>query len=323
MRINYNALLREKPWIVSNNQQCIISPDTDGFLCALLMTNYFKWQVQGFYDGKTLLVGDKIDPKDAIFLDMEIFSNGIRSIGQHMLLPNKNELPVNWSNFSSCISPNNLRRVDAHSDFAQKYPFGTIHFLLSIISNKVQPKYDEKILAPLLFADGTFKNIFNYPENSISWLKYLDIGKVNVLNEMFYERENNLSALMGVMESFFAKIRTIGGASQGTEKLKLTEIEASRNNLFCIKKEERKKTIEILKMLSAQTGWKFIDKNWMWGEFKKYDFEKKILENTTSYKKRNSLLEQRVPLSYAITARNRIEYTLLTDVEMSIFNMGN
>lgn len=100
-RINYDEILHNHDWIVEKNRNCIISPDTDGLLCALLMSHLFNWSVKGFYDGKVLLVEQGIKPTDTVFLDMEIFRKDVKSMGQHLLMPNSIQLTENWGNFES------------------------------------------------------------------------------------------------------------------------------------------------------------------------------------------------------------------------------
>ena len=94
-KIIYENIIKQYPWIIAENQKCILSPDSDGLLCGLLMSAIFNWKIVGFYDGKimSLLKNEKID--DCIFLDMEIFREYVKSLGQHMLLWNKKEIPEN------------------------------------------------------------------------------------------------------------------------------------------------------------------------------------------------------------------------------------
>ena len=73
MRLDYETVLTTHPWIVERNQNCILSPDSDGLLCGLFMSNYLGWKIRGFYDGKVLLVEKGIIPRDCVFLDMEIY----------------------------------------------------------------------------------------------------------------------------------------------------------------------------------------------------------------------------------------------------------
>lgn len=88
-QINYSAILNQFPWIVEEGHCCILSPDSDGFLCGLLMSKFKKWEIIGFYDDKIAVINKNYLDKDPIFLDGEIFRQGIRSMGHHMLLLNK------------------------------------------------------------------------------------------------------------------------------------------------------------------------------------------------------------------------------------------
>lgn len=104
-------------------------------LSALLYLNYFDAEVVGYYDGKVMLSKENVDPKDCLFLDMDVYNKNIKSIGHHMVCYNKNKLPNNWYNYDNCIQINNLRNFDKTKDFQRKYPFATIHFLLALLSN--------------------------------------------------------------------------------------------------------------------------------------------------------------------------------------------
>ena len=72
-RIIYKNVIKRFPWIIKENQKCILSPDSDGLLCGLFMSHILNWEVVGFYDGKVLIIGKDEKAKDCIFLDMEIF----------------------------------------------------------------------------------------------------------------------------------------------------------------------------------------------------------------------------------------------------------
>ena len=84
--LDYHALLQQYPWIVEREQNCILSPDSDGLLCGLLMSHYLGWKIRGFYDGKILTIKEGVNPQDCVFLDMEIFRPNIRSVGQHIVV---------------------------------------------------------------------------------------------------------------------------------------------------------------------------------------------------------------------------------------------
>jgi len=121
-------IIEKYPWIKQEKQKLIISPDSDGFLSALLLINYFDAEVVGYYDCKVMLCDKNVDPKDCIFVDLDIFCKDIKSIGHHMVCYNNEKKPSNWYNYENCIQPNNFRSFDCKNSFHKKYPFATIHF---------------------------------------------------------------------------------------------------------------------------------------------------------------------------------------------------
>jgi len=221
-KIIYSNIIAKYPWIVAENQMCILSPDCDGFLCGLLMSAIFNWKIVGYYDGKIMTLKKDVNVKDCIFLDMEIFRDYIRSLGQHMLLWNKKNIPSNWNNFCNCISPNNIRKYDGKNNFSSKYPLGTIHLLLGIVAHKKKIKISKEAICPLLYVDGTFKNLFNYPENCLSWLDFLCAEDIDSpLQTVFFNDHYTTSSLMIALRDFFNKLKAI---EKGTDKLKADKI---------------------------------------------------------------------------------------------------
>lgn len=78
-RIDYEAVLKQYPWIAERNQSAVLSPDSDGSLCGLLITNLLGWKVKGFYDGKIMCLEDGVRAEDCVFLDMEIFRPNVQA----------------------------------------------------------------------------------------------------------------------------------------------------------------------------------------------------------------------------------------------------
>src|SRR3989344_2312963 len=148
-KIDYDKLIEKFPFIIEKDINCILSPDSDGLLCGLLMSDFLNWKIKGFYDGKMLILENGVSAKDCVFLDMEIFRKDIKSFGHHMLLLNKNSKPLSWVNFKNCIQPNNLREYDGLHDFRLKCPLATIHMLLGILGHKFNIKTSDDAIAPL------------------------------------------------------------------------------------------------------------------------------------------------------------------------------
>ena len=118
--IDYAAVTGKYPWLVARNQNCVLSPDSDGLLCGLFVSHYLGWKIRGFYDGKIFLLEKGIEAKDCIFLDMEVYRKEIRSVGQHMVVFNKARLPSNWEQFENCAAINNIRGYDGYHTFRLK-----------------------------------------------------------------------------------------------------------------------------------------------------------------------------------------------------------
>ena len=72
--INYNEVVKKHPWIIKKNQNCILSPDSDGLLCGLFMSHYLDWHIRGFYDGKILLIEKNFIPKIVYLLTWKYFA---------------------------------------------------------------------------------------------------------------------------------------------------------------------------------------------------------------------------------------------------------
>lgn len=57
--IDYAAVIKKYPWLVQKEQNCVLSPDSDGLLCGLFMSHYLNWKIRGFYDGKIMLLEER------------------------------------------------------------------------------------------------------------------------------------------------------------------------------------------------------------------------------------------------------------------------
>lgn len=312
IKIEYDNIIAKYPWVTRQEQNCILSPDSDGLLCGLLMSHYLGWRIRGFYDGKVIIIEENINPKDCIFLDMEIFRPNIRSIGQHMVMYDKANLPPNWNNFNKCISINNLRNYDFKNDFKLKYPLGTIHVLLSILGQILTIPIPKSAISSLLYTDGTFKNQFNYPENCLSWLDFLEANKANnPLQKVFLDKHYSTYELMVELRDLFSKINIIGGGKRGGDKIKISDSRGNIANIdpqtHMLKSATKAQAKTFLEMLADKTGWTFTSNHWSWGPYQTMQFKKgSIKPGKTRY---NALLAKN-PVSLAIISRNSIEYTI-------------
>lgn len=337
-RIDYSGIIKKHPWITQKNQKYILSPDSDGFLCALLLTNYLGGEVVGYYDGKIALIADGISAKDCIFIDIDINRDQIKSIGHHMVSYNKKIIHKNF-NYSNCIQPNILRNFDGRNDFQSKYPFGTVHLLLGILQYAgIVKELPQNAIWPLLFTDGVWNNLFGYTENCIDWINYLSISdKEHILNRAFcsshysfYEIMLGLNDFLRMRDDFNAKgfcnesgLYEEGGRNKRTgDKLKISNSKGEPINLvrdgkrYSIHKEERIRIEGFINSMSKYLEWPHHPDRWVWNnlnlfKFSKDDFSKDVLNNQTF-----TDLMNKKPLSMAITSGINIEYTLETPAKL-------
>ena len=318
-KILYDAVVAKYPWIIKRDQLAILSPDSDGLLCGLLMQYLLGWKVAGFYDGKVMALKDGLKASDCVFLDMEIFRSFTRSMGQHMLMWNhrKDILRPEWAQFDNCISPNNMRLFDGNptgKKFPRKYPLGTIHLLLGIVGSQTRIEIRDEAICPLLYTDGTFKNMFNYPENVLDWLSFLCAeNDQSPLYKVFFNNSYTTNKLMLALRDFFAKIKEISGSSRGGDKIVISSSQdkrpvnfVQRGDLFDLNLEQRQIANKFLKMLSELTGWKYDDDSWSFDGLRLSQFNKnQIKPNGRNY---DAMISQN-PISWAMTSSLAIEYT--------------
>ena len=50
----FEQTLKKHAWLFNKHSPLVLSPDSDGLLCGLVLTNIYGMKVQGFYDGKVL-----------------------------------------------------------------------------------------------------------------------------------------------------------------------------------------------------------------------------------------------------------------------------
>ncbi len=314
-RIDYDDIIEKHPWIVQTNQQCIISPDSDGLLCGLFMSHILNWQIKGFYDGKVMVLEEGISAEDCIFLDMEIFRRNIRSVGHHMILYNVNDRPNTWDNFDNCIQPNILRGYDYLHTFRLKYPLATIHLLLGIVSSDAKVEILESAIFPLLFTDGTYQVLFKYPENVLNWLNYLRADEFqSPLKAVFENDDFSVFRLMHAMDEFFRERDKISIPKERGDRLRISDTKGEPYNIVASNTGHQlncnalERITRFIQMLSQLTQWSYTPDKWAWSNWKLYKFKKQALSKLNTQKYKN--LIKRRPLSWAITAGQRLEYTI-------------
>ena len=320
--IEYSAVIDKYPWLVARNQNCVLSPDSDGLLCGLFTSYYLGWKIRGFYDGKICLLEKGFKAKDCIFLDMEVYRKEVRSVGQHMVMFNRDRLPSNWRQFEKCAAINNIRNYDGYHLFRLKYPFGTFHFLIGILGTKEKIDIPKSALSPLLFTDGTWMNLLGYTENSLSWLQYLKADEENTpLNKIFLNKHFSLYELMRAMNDFLRERDAISIPRERGDRITITlrggegtphNLTSVSGGFYQLNVEPKERAERFLVLLARLTGWVYKSSDWTFGPWKLFQFTKgdftgvKIRLSNRTFD--DFILKN--PLSFAMTRTQNIEYTL-------------
>ncbi len=303
-RLDYSKLVQEHPWIINPDQKCILSPDTDGFLCGLLMSHYLGWQVVGFYDGKTLRIQKGNSADKCIFLDVEILRPTVKSIGHHMTLHNSNNPPENYTEvLKNCINPNHIRGFDRAHNFYQKYPLGTIHLLLFILEEGISEHIEIKKegLGTIFFADGIWKILFKYTHNFLDWFNFL---RIDGRKSDWWEKLQELSVidLISEIDSLFGSLEGIHPHHRRWYGHVFDEKGLDEN-------QREKILFDFIQMLATLTGWKYNSSKWKLDKLVTRVFTKRIDENNTNNEDFLNVWSQH-PLSFAMTNKPTIQYTL-------------
>ncbi len=308
-KIDYKSIIEKYPWLIQKDMKCVISPDADGMLCGLFMSNYLNWEIVGYYDnGKNLILKNGIRAEDCIFLDTEIYRSDIRSTGHHISLFRKNNTLVDINNYRNCLNPNNLRGRTLKENFSLKYPMGTVHLLLCIVGEKIEINCPAGSFFVILQADGTINRFLDkYSENLYDWLLYLGIeDSQNTLNKIIRKEIN----LIDICKDYVDYIKQYVKGKK--DKIPISERGVIKDLSFNLEKTSfsdvcKQSTKEYLGFLSENTGWVFNQPKWCFDGFRLYEFSKKIKKPGVGTF--NAAVQENF-LSLAITGNDKMEYTV-------------
>jgi hypothetical protein len=191
MPLTSTSIFEAQPWLEARDLQCVLGDDLDSVMSGVLMHHLFGWQVVGFYEKyhKIWYTNDRepSDLRNAVWLDLDISREYIKSIGHHIL---KGSPSDNIPAHALSVNPNLLRGVtgqigigssrDHGADcvfcdglrFPHKYPLGTIHFLLWLY-NVALPTNNLPQVACLWLPDSSWINGQSqyYRLNVLDWVR--------------------------------------------------------------------------------------------------------------------------------------------------------
>lgn len=226
-------MLRE---LFERNNKIVINTDIDGFLSGMILQEYFGCEIVGFSNSKSKVwLKEGFDELYApIYIDLYVNNPETVCIEQHILAYDMNHLnEINRANrmgaYITKLNPNLERSRNTYrNDYAHKYPFGTVHYLISLMEREGicvhlpaldvhQPidfgafvgRYDICPGQILLRADDAlYTTIVKYPDNARDWWDWLnpysDYQSINQMCEYLNELdEETATRLKQVTGNFF------------------------------------------------------------------------------------------------------------------------
>jgi hypothetical protein len=172
---------------LKQNNKIIINSDIDGVISGLLLTNFCNCEVVGFSNSadRVWLDTSKCNSiYDGVYIDMYVPNESTITIDQHIVAINNQHFERIKTNKNK-INPNiyNPRFLLPNSSYTKKYPFGTCHFIISMLcrqdinlsSISFKNSSDGLMFIDyLLRADDAMNtSLFRYKNNAKEWWNWL------------------------------------------------------------------------------------------------------------------------------------------------------
>ncbi|HOK61287.1 MAG: hypothetical protein WBJ36_02000 [Tenuifilum sp.] len=172
---------------LKQNNKIIINSDIDGVISGLLLTNFCNCEVVGFSNSadRVWLDTSKCNSiYDGVYIDMYVPNKSTITIDQHIVAINNEHLEKIKIN-NNKINPNiyNPRFLSPTNSYIKKYPFGTCHFIISMLCKNginlssicLNNSSDELMFIDyLLRADDAMNtSISRYKINAQEWWNWL------------------------------------------------------------------------------------------------------------------------------------------------------
>lgn len=186
--------------LFESNKNIVINTDIDGFLCGMILQKYYNCRVVGFSDSrdKVWIIPEIDDIDSPIYIDLYVARKNVICIDQHIVSYDRAH-HEEIKSFKTKINPNLERNRtfvgDMDNDYYHKYPFGTVHYLISLIAQEgitvdlpdLAKEYSTEKFGDsstkisstpghvILRADDALYSTLNpYRENALDWWSWLD-----------------------------------------------------------------------------------------------------------------------------------------------------
>ena len=186
--------------LFSKNKDIIINTDIDGFLSGMILQKYYGCKVVGFSNSReTIWVTPEVKSiYNPIYIDLYVNRPDVICIEQHIIAYDKNH-HEKIKAMGTKINPNLERQRtfvgDMVSDYYHKYPFGTVHYLVSLMAKEgidvsfgnLATQYGYNICGKryvtspgqvmLRADDALYSTLSPYRDNALDWWNWLDPQK--------------------------------------------------------------------------------------------------------------------------------------------------
>lgn len=255
-----------------------------------------------------------------------------------MVCFNKDKKPENWYHYDNCIQLNNLRGFDCKNNFQQKYPFATIHFLLSLLETVRDIEIAPEAIVPLLFSDGVLNNLFGYPENCLEWFQWMRANDPESLLYNVFYKEIPFSSVMTQVKGFFEardqfnsmfyydfteQCKKDKKARRSGHRMIISQKDGTPANIvkneddtFSIWSIEKERTMGFITLMAKLMGWDVFPEKWSFSKMKLYRFKKEIMSDDSTMRlnqKNYKEMAESNCFSMAITGTTTIEFTRDTE----------
>jgi len=301
---NYNWLRKNSKFL-----NIIIGDDLDAALSSTLYLHLHPTsRIIGIYKKFTEIYfsrnffttfQDLINSPDTIWLDLDIYSRNCKSLGHHV---------VRWSDkdilegFNSSLNINELFRISV-KHFNNKYPLGTIHFLLWLYDIQIpKQRYADKLI---WLADSAFINAQRYKNNVKNWIN--NIFPMDSIIKTFtkIDRLNFEQDMFRFYNYMIQKHIHLGKSQVKSKNLNLPGYQ-------CNIKKVPEDLLTLTTFIADITGWSFKKKQIHLRNLIRVKGEKgniKLCDLLSNYKKLENFLIKKNVFSYAIIRQNILSYT--------------
>ena len=186
--------------LFNTNKEIIINTDIDGFLSGMILQKYYGCKIVGFSNSReTIWVVPEVSSiYEPIYIDLYVNRPDVVCIEQHIIAYNKahhDKIKSSLTKFNPNLERQRTFVGDMNSDYYHKYPFGTVHYLMSLMAKEgvmvdfgnlstmqtfnINGKLFETCAGQVLLRadDALYSTQSPYRQNALDWWKWLDPNK--------------------------------------------------------------------------------------------------------------------------------------------------